>query len=203
MKITWYGHSCFKLSSESGSVIFDPYARGYVPGVELPEGLEADLVLCSHAHDDHNAADRVKLTGKSCRLTVETLHTWHDDAHGNKRGANLVHIVSGDGFAVAHLGDLGHIPSETQLLSLQGLDAVMIPVGGYYTIDAAEARELVEKIAPVVTMPMHYRGEGFGFDVIGTVEDYIALCPGEVLRINGNSYELSQGESAKTVVLSL
>ena len=26
MKITWYGHSCFKIESPAGSIVFDPYA---------------------------------------------------------------------------------------------------------------------------------------------------------------------------------
>ena len=56
--LRWYGHSCFRLDfGEGGSVIFDPYAKGSVPGAELPKKPEADLVFCSHDHADHNAAD--------------------------------------------------------------------------------------------------------------------------------------------------
>ena len=52
MKITWYGHSCFKVESKEGSIVFDPYAPGKVPGLELPK-ITADAVICSHGHGDH------------------------------------------------------------------------------------------------------------------------------------------------------
>lgn len=200
MKITWYGHSCFKIESEAGSVIFDPYERGYVPGFELPVGLSADIVLCSHGHGDHNAASLVQLTGRQTDYTVETLFCWHDDAQGAKRGDNLIRIVSGGGFRVAHLGDIGHMLSDTQIKSLHGLDALMIPVGGYYTIDAATAKALVDKIEPAVTFPMHYRGEGFGLEPIGTLSEYTSLC-GDVEYLDTNTYELHRSEGPKTVVL--
>ena len=58
MKLTWYGHSCFKLESACGSVVFDPYAPGSVPGWVLPD-IEADEVICSHGHSDHNFADNI------------------------------------------------------------------------------------------------------------------------------------------------
>ena len=46
MKLRWLGHACFLLESRDGSVVFDPYAPGYVPGLRLPP-LQADLCLCN------------------------------------------------------------------------------------------------------------------------------------------------------------
>ena len=200
MKITWYGHSCFRLESAAGSVIFDPYERGSVPGMELPVGLSADLVLCSHGHGDHNAASLVQVSGQQTDSTVETLFCWHDDAQGAKRGENLIRIVSGGGFRVAHLGDIGHMLPDSQLKVLHGVDALLIPVGGFYTIDAATAKALVDRIEPVVTFPMHYRGEGFGLEPIGTLSEYTSLCD-NVEYLDTNTYELRRGEEPKTVVL--
>ena len=200
MKITWYGHSCFRLESAAGSVIFDPYERGSVPGMELPVGLGADLVLCSHGHGDHNAASLVQVSGQQTDYTVETLFCWHDDAQGTKRGENLIRIVSGGGFRVAHLGDIGHMLPDSQLKVLHGVDALLIPVGGFYTIDAATAKALVDRIEPVVTFPMHYRGEGFGLEPIGTLSEYTSLCD-NVEYLDTNTYELRRGEEPKTVVL--
>ena len=52
MKLTWLGHACFKLESIDGTIIFDPFKNNSVPGLkEIRE--HADLVLCSHEHDDH------------------------------------------------------------------------------------------------------------------------------------------------------
>ena len=201
MKITWYGHSCFKMESPAGSVIFDPYERGSVPGCELPVGLSADIVLCSHGHGDHNAASLVSVSGAQTDYTVETMFCWHDDAQGAKRGDNLIRIVSGGGFRVAHLGDIGHMLPDSQIRILHGVDALMIPVGGYYTIDAATARALVERIEPAVTFPMHYRGEWFGFDEIAALDSYTSLCS-DVEYVDGDSYELTSGEGPKTVVFN-
>ena len=200
MKRAWYGHSCFRLESAAGSVIFDPYERGSVPGMELPVGLSADLVLCSHGHGDHNAASLVQVSGQQTDYTVETLFCWHDDAQGAKRGENLIRIVSGGGFRVAHLGDIGHMLPDSQLKVLHGVDALLIPVGGFYTIDAATAKALVDRIEPVVTFPMHYRGEGFGLEPIGTLSEYTSLCD-NVEYLDTNTYELRRGEEPKTVVL--
>ena len=83
-------------------------------------------------------------------------------------------MLEAEGLRVAHLGDLGHALSEEQLAALGTVDVLLIPVGGYYTIDAATAAEQVRALRPKLTIPMHYRGEGFGYDVIGPVEDFTA-----------------------------
>lgn len=141
MKLTWYGHSCFMIESRAGRVVFDPYADGSVPGLTL-KPLTADLVLCSHGHADHAGEDKVTLTGEQTDYTVETLGCWHDDANGQKRGENLIRIVSGGGARVCHLGDVGHMLSKGQIKAIGHVDTLLIPVGGFYTIDAATAREI-------------------------------------------------------------
>ena len=201
MKLTWYGHSCFMLESRAGKVVFDPYADDFPPGLRLPQ-LAADLVLCSHGHGDHNAEDKVTLSGEQTDYTVESLCCWHDDEGGKKRGENLIRIVSGGGARVCHLGDVGHMLPPGQIKAIGHVDALLIPVGGYYTIDAGTARELADAIDAQLVIPMHYRGEGFGLEPIGTLEEYTRLC-GNVEYIDGNSYELTPGEGPKTVVLRL
>ena len=83
MKITWLGHSCFRLDSAAGSLVLDPYADGSVPGLTLPQ-QSADAVLCSHYHDDHGAAEKVTLTGRPCGYEVGALECFHDEAEGAK-----------------------------------------------------------------------------------------------------------------------
>ena len=177
MKITWIGHSCFKVEEAGYRIVFDPYDDGYVPGLG-PVRETAEEVLCSHEHGDHNARKRVKLTsGGMSPFTVTKIETYHDPQKGALRGRNTIHILSGAGKRIAHFGDLGcELPAD-QLAQLENLDIAMIPVGGYYTIDAAQAADLVRKINPAHVIPMHYRGDGnsFGFDVIGTVREFTDL----------------------------
>ena len=201
MKLTWYGHSCFMMESRAGRVVFDPYADGSVPGLTLPR-LTADLVLCSHGHADHAGEDKVTLTGEQTDYTVETLCCWHDDVGGTKRGENLIRIVSGGGARVCHLGDVGHMLSKGQIKAIGHVDALLIPVGGFYTIDAAAARELADAIEPQLVIPMHYRGEGFGYDVIGTVQPFLDLTK-NVEFAEGSSIELPDFGAPRTVVLKL
>ena len=199
MKLTWYGHSCFMIESRAGRVVFDPYADGSVPGLTL-KPLTADLVLCSHGHADHAGEDKVTLTGEQTDYTVETLGCWHDDANGQKRGENLIRIVSGGGARVCHLGDVGHMLSKGQIKAIGHVDALLIPVGGFYTIDAATARELADAIDAQLVIPMHYRGEGFGYDVIDTVQPFLDLTK-NVEFVDGSSIELPDFGAPRTVVL--
>ena len=89
--------------------------------------------------------------------------------------------MEADGLRVLHMGDLGHMLSPEQLAALGRVDVLMIPVGGFYTIDARQAAELAKKIAPAVTVPMHYRGDGFGYDVIAPVGDFLRLMDNVVM----------------------
>ena len=200
MKLTWHGHSCFTLDSAEGSVVLDPYQDGSVPGL-APLSLTADLVLCSHAHRDHGARTAVKLTGRSPSFQVEELATFHDPEQGALRGPNTIHIITAEGMRLAHLGDLGCRPEPEQLDRLRNLDALLIPIGGYYTIDARQAAATVQELAPRIVVPMHYRSGSFGYDVLGTVEEFLALRR-DVVRYSGSAMELTQETPAQTAVFT-
>lgn len=172
-ELIWYGHSCFKLDfQEGGSIVFDPYKKGSVPGAEMPADVCADIVSCSHGHDDHNAADRVRLTGKAPLFRVTELDSFHDDAGGKKRGPNKLVIVEWNGFRAAHLGDLGCMPDEAQLAALRGVDLLLIPVGGCFTIEPQTAKEILDRVQPRVAVPMHYRRGAMGYPVLKALEDF-------------------------------
>ncbi len=157
-------------------------------------------MLCSHEHSDHNYRAGVKLSGKAAELRVEKIQTFHDEKQGALRGPNTIHVLEAEGLRVAHLGDLGHRLSEAQIAALGRVDILLIPVGGHFTIGPDVAAELAEQLQPAITVPMHYRGAGFGYAVIGPVEDF--LCRRDkVLRLETNVLRPEELEKPITVVL--
>lgn len=199
--ITWFGHSCFKVESGGYSVVLDPYEDGKVPGLK-PLRLEADEVLCSHEHTDHNFRGAVTLKNRKLDspFQIQEIYAYHDDKQGNLRGNSSIHILTDKTFRIAHMGDLGCELTEEQRGQLSGLDVMMIPVGGYYTIDAAQARRVAESVNPKVVIPMHYRGMGFGFDVLGPVEEYLRLCR-DVVRYQ-DVLEITKDMPGQTAVMT-
>ena len=157
MKITWIGHSCFKIENEKGSVVIDPYEDGSVPGLK-PVRESADAVLISHGHGDHSARKRVTVTGSGeCPFAVTKIETFHDPEKGALRGPNTVHILEADGLKLVHMGDIG-----TKLLSgeagrILGADALMITAGSCTGLPSQEVWRLCEEVFPRVVIPMHYR----------------------------------------------
>ena len=184
--ITWHGHSCFSVSADGYSIVLDPYAPNSVPGLP-PLSLSASQVLCSHGHSDHGYTDAVDLSARK---------------QGSPFTVTVIQTLEADGLRIAHLGDLGCTLEPGQVELLKDLDAIMIPVGGYYTIDAAQARTLVEAVKPRIVIPMHYRSETFGYDVIGRLEDYTKLCR-DVVTYASASMVLEKDTPAQTAVLSL
>ena len=185
MRITWLGHACFTVEHKDYRVVIDPF-RG-VPG--FPDVCtEAEEVLCSHGHFDHAYREGVTLCeGKPSPFTVQTLESFHDDKGGALRGENRLHILRADGLTVVHLGDLGHPLDAAQTAALRGCDVLLVPVGGTYTVDGDTAAAIVRALQPRVVIPMHYRGEGFGFDNIDTADTFHAHFPAESVRRYGEN----------------
>ena len=200
MKLKWLGHSCFRVECKGSSLVLDPYEPGSVPGCKDIDEM-ADMVLCSHEHHDHNARGRIALTGKDCRIRVTALRSYHDGDQGTLRGENTIHILEGGGVRVAHLGDVGCMPAPEVVAQLQGCDAVMVPVGGHYTVGPEGAKAIVDAISPRVVVPMHYRSDSFVFPVLGTLQGYLDIC-GRWVKY-GDSIEIEPGMAAHTAVLTL
>lgn len=191
MKIQYLGHACFKLITGENSLVIDPYADGSVPGLS-PLREKATAVICSHQHADHSGTSCIELTdGDKFVFEIEEIASWHDDQQGALRGPNTIHVISCDNCRIAHLGDLGCALNEEQKAKLQNLDVLMIPVGGHFTIDAAQAAEIAKELAPKCVIPMHYRGEDFGYEVLGTVDQFTrnfaeASEVGSILEVDAN-----------------
>ncbi len=163
MDITWYGHSCFRLSDRSVTIVTDPPSDDL--GYERPR-IRADVVTISHEHPGHN--NRVGFRGgprffdgpgeyevKGAFITG--IATYHDGRGGSARGPNTVFLFEFDGVTVCHLGDLGHVPTQSQVEALSDVDVLLIPVGGVHTIDASKATEVISLIEPRLVIPMHYK----------------------------------------------
>ena len=111
-------------------------------------------------------------------MKVTAVPCFHDEAEGSKRGGNLMFLVEAEGLRVAHLGDLGHLPTKEQAAALAPVDVLMLPVGGFYTIDAATARETARLLQARVILPMHYRTRANADWPIAPVEEFLGLYEG-------------------------
>jgi L-ascorbate metabolism protein UlaG (beta-lactamase superfamily) len=184
MKIKWYGHAAFRITSDAGMrIIFDPYVAGSY-GDQLTYGKiedQADLVLTSHSHPDHNGTgdllpgfDLVNTAGETTLkgISIKGIPTCHDACRGKERGLNLVFCLEIDGLRVCHLGDLGHILSDREVREVIPVDILLLPVGGFYTINSKEAGVVAEKLAPSIVIPMHYRTARCTFPIM-TVDDFL------------------------------
>lgn len=199
--LTYYGHSCFVLEADGYRLAVDPY-DGHVPGY-APLQIQADEVLCSHEHMDHFYRQAVQLSGsgKKSPFTVIALTVPHDDADGHLRGMNRIHLFTCQGLRIAHFGDTGRRPDREIMEQLRGLDVALVPVGGTYTIDAAQARALLDELDVRVSIPMHYRVGGCGFEVLDTVEPFAALSK-DPIRLNSNTLTIEPDTARQTVILT-
>lgn len=184
MKIKWYGHAAFLITSDQGTkIILDPYEPGAFGG-QLSYGRisdQADLVLTSHDHADHNYTNDLPgrpevVRGSGSKtvkgISIKGIPTYHDPSKGKERGENVVFNLLVDGIQVCHLGDLGHVLGEKELQEIGPVDILLIPVGGYFTIDAQEATQIVNRMKPRVVIPMHFKTEKCAFP-IAPVEEFL------------------------------
>ncbi|MBP3493070.1 MAG: MBL fold metallo-hydrolase [Oscillospiraceae bacterium] len=199
MRLTWLGHACFTLESDGYKVVIDPYTD--VPGCGALQ-VEADAVLCSHHHFDHGYTEAVTLRqGRENPFTVTAIDTFHDEKGGALRGENKVHILQAEGLTAVHLGDLGHRLDASAVRRLRGCDVLMIPVGGTYTLTGDQAAEVALQLQPRAVIPMHYRGDGFGFDDISTLEPFLSHFDGkQITFLRGNTLELTAQQPCGVIV---
>jgi L-ascorbate metabolism protein UlaG (beta-lactamase superfamily) len=211
MKIKCLGHSAFVITSDAGvKIVTDPYETG--PGLTYGEITEsADVVTVSHDHLDHCnvAAVRgnpgvVRRMGKSAARGIEFngIASYHDDAGGTMRGGNIIFCFELDGIKVCHLGDLGHLLDDKQVKEIGSVDILLIPVGGFFTIDARAATQVCDQLKPKVIIPMHYRTEKSFPDIAG-VDEFIK-GKNNVTRQDSSEVEFKAGElpaTAQIIVL--
>jgi L-ascorbate metabolism protein UlaG (beta-lactamase superfamily) len=211
MFITYLGHSCFKLQDKVGvdgiTVVTDPFDKA--TGYKVPN-FEADIITVSHNHHDHNNADALRGQPFIIKTAGEydikgVMIEGIDSSHGGDLGANIIYRIEIDDVSIAHLGDLGKVLDDKQLERLAGVDIVMIPVGGKYTLDAKQAVEVISQIEPRIVIPMHYKtAEGSIKDIEG-VEKFIkelGIQPREEEKLKISKKDLPQEEMELIILKS-
>ena len=202
IRIRWIGHSCFEVSENGYSILFDPYRDDYVPGLS-PVRERADRVICSHGHKDHDAAEIVekKAAGASCPFTVTQIRSFHDDQGGMLRGMNDITVLDDGVQRLVHFGDIGVMPEPEEFGVLMPADIVLVPVGGYYTMEPDLVRAMLDRLAPRIVIPMHYREGGMGFPVLHEIGDFLSLCK-DVVRYSGSVLTVTPETPVQTAVLA-
>jgi L-ascorbate metabolism protein UlaG (beta-lactamase superfamily) len=202
VKIIYLGHSAFEVVLASGPrIVFDPYTAGaFGGGLGVgPITGDYDVAIVSHDHEDHTSRDVLKRTKKivskagrvvALGLVIESVLTFHDEAMGAKRGKNLISVVQAEGLRVAHFGDLGHAVRAKDTPALAGLDVIMIPVGGFFTIDAALAAKIAKDLKPKIVIPMHYKTAKNDFPIT-PVENFTKLMD-NVENVGASEIELTK-----------
>ena len=182
MQVEWFGQSAYRLSTPKATVAIDPFgdlsalagARGMAFEYPPIEDVQAELLLVTHEHIDHNHTDAIGgepaiLRSTAGRLEspvgeVVAIASEHDEEAGTARGPNTIFVFDLDGMRVCHFGDFGQSElREEQAAAIGEIDLLFIPVGGGPTIGAEQAAAIVERLGPKVVVPMHYRTHRIGF----------------------------------------
>lgn len=183
MEITYLGHSSFKIRGKNVTVVTDPFDPKMV-GLKFPS-INADIVTISHHHQDHDYIAGVtqepfvidgpgeyEISG----TRVLGLSSFHDNKQGAERGENTIYEIRLDGLNLVHLGDLGEKLADGEAEALDGVDILFVPVGGFYTIGASEAQEVIAQLEPKIIIPMHYQRSGLNPNVFAKLlplEDFL------------------------------
>ncbi|NLZ25231.1 MAG: MBL fold metallo-hydrolase [Clostridiales bacterium] len=211
MKIQWLGHSAFRLEESTGTaIVTDPYNNDV--GFEMP-AQTADAVTLSNPQKDHTSLKHIKGNPEIIKslgaFEVKGIHVQsiRSYAHaGKKRGENIIYKFRIDGVEVCHLGNIGEECNIRIVESVMPVNVLLIPVGGgLMTIDAAEAREYVDKIMPDIVIPMHYKTKDSALD-IDKVNEFLELfdeedivyCNSDTIYFDRSDFD---GEKTKVIVL--
>lgn len=208
MDINWYGHSCFRIREQGLTVVTDPYPEEL--GYTRPR-IRADVITVSHAHEGHSAVKGFRGGPRVFDapgeyevggVFITGVSTFHDAKQGAVSGRNIAFLLDFDGLTVCHLGDLGHLLDQSQIEALDGVNVLMVPVGGGSSLSGAQAAEVISLIEPNVVIPMHYQTPAVSRDIAPVTHFLKAMGlrdiePQESLRVT----RASLGEEMQVVLL--
>lgn len=195
--VEWLGHAAFLLTSSKGTkVLMDPHGRTFPPPAVFP-----DVVTTSHLHRNHSfiwmaSGNPRVLYGLNLNdgnwnpihtvirdVSIYTVPSYHDSEMGLARGNNSIFVVRMDNICVAHLGDLGHLLSESQIKMLGKIDVLLVPLGqGGFRITSEDAAKVIGQVKPKLAIPHHYSWEGYA-------EEFAELFP-RVRKVDANEIKL-------------
>ena len=167
MGIIWYGHSCFRLKDRNTTIVTDPYDKTL--GLVLPR-TRADIVTVSNPAPHHSYVAGIKgdfhlvdqpgeyEIGGTFINGIRMISAKKNDK--SERPENNVFVFYMDDLAICHLGDLTHVPTQSQVEEMGNIDVLMIPVAGKNALSATQAAEVISLIEPYVVIPMHYQVPG-------------------------------------------
>jgi L-ascorbate metabolism protein UlaG (beta-lactamase superfamily) len=171
--VRWYGQSCFEFREGSTTVVVDPH-DGKSIGLPPPRS-RADIVLKTHDHFDHSCVRQVAVPGTSVYeggapfehngFQARSVQAHHDHEAGAKLGEVQIMVFEVGGVRFCHLSDVGHPLTDEQVAAIGKPDVLFVPTGGIFTIGAAEAWQIIERLSPRVAVPMHYRVGGLSVSV--------------------------------------
>jgi L-ascorbate metabolism protein UlaG (beta-lactamase superfamily) len=162
MRITWLGHSSFRIHAADKVIYIDPFW-----GDDYAE--PADFILVTHDHQDHNQVDKVE-ENVTCRAiegevdeTIDGIQFKSVPAYNvtrfrspgkpfHPKGFGCGYLITAEGKTVYHAGDTDRIPEMSGLRP----DVALLPVGGTFTMDLEEAKLAAKDIGAKRTVPMHY-----------------------------------------------
>ena len=164
MEITWYGHSCFRLTERNyATVVTDPFDHKVVGYDALK--LKAEIVTVSHDAPGHSNVDAVKgtthvLTGAGefeiGGVFITAVQTVGAGKKSKEKTRNTLYVFDYDGITVAHMGDMQDTPTQSEVEALGTINVLLVPVGGGSSLNAAKAAEIVSMLEPNLVIPMHY-----------------------------------------------
>ena len=163
MEINWYGMSCFRITERKhATIVTDPYAVDMGLG-ELK--LKADVVTISHDAPGHNFTHAINgmehiLNGPGEYEIGSVFITGIPTPSKNGKFNNIIYVFDYNGLTIAHLGDIGDVPSQKQIEDLELVNVLLVPIGAGTSLNAAKAAELVSMIEPNIVIPMHYELPG-------------------------------------------
>ena len=198
LKITHLAHAGFLIENDKERLIIDPCDSSF--GCKIKEVV--NYLLISHDHFDHNYIKGIELKDNIGSFGITKINSYHDKENGILRGTNIIHVIETEDTKICHLGDLGHILSSEQVNLIGNIDILLIPVGGFYTIDYKEASEVVKQLNPKVVIPMHYKTKYFGSDKgIDSVDKFLDYIKGyQIKRLD--TYSLNyEKEVEKTIYI--
>ena len=215
MKLRWFGQSAFLLDG-SKKVFIDPFGdmsemlarRGGQFDYPLIEGIDADLLLVTHEHFDHNQVDVIGGDPAVIRSRAGThespigevlgIASEHDTVAGTQRGDNTIFCFTLDGVRFCHFGDFGQASLRPeQREAIGAVDVLFLPAGAGPTVAHEAGAQIVRELAPRVTVVMHYGNEAVDF--LDKPDALFAALGADVDRLDSSEATVEELKDGVTV----